>query len=311
MMSSIDAEAEMENLFAEDEAEEAPGTQSLTQEEAERVGQANLDVTGAADTKKRVIKNPQPKLNPERLMGPRGIQTIEDLFEDWDSKGKGKEFDDLDGVMKKLEIWAHRLYPKLPFDNVIDVIANRLGKKKTVQTHLKKIRLGMVTAPVHVGGGDEVQSDDEREVARYDDTEQPDVFQELLKRAGEGVEAVDSNNIQSLTQAPAPAPARNNILTDEQKEKIRKNKEMAALKRKERMEREQRENEAAREAESTMENKEVDATNDEGDAPSHDINEEKEANNDIVDEDEPPRLHIIDDAPQLNLDEMLDEMDQD
>merc|ERR1719348_1523447 len=108
-----------------------------------------------------------------------------------------------------------------------------LEKKKTVQTHMKKIRLGMVTAPVHVGGGDEVQSDDEREVARYDDTEQPDVFQELLKRAGEGVEAVDSTNIQSLTQAPAPA--RNNILTDEQKEKIRKNKEMAALKRKERM----------------------------------------------------------------------------
>ena len=29
----VDAEAEMENLFAQDEAEEAPGTQSLTQEE--------------------------------------------------------------------------------------------------------------------------------------------------------------------------------------------------------------------------------------------------------------------------------------
>ena len=35
MMASmdVDAEAEMENLFAQDEAEEAPGTQSLTQEE--------------------------------------------------------------------------------------------------------------------------------------------------------------------------------------------------------------------------------------------------------------------------------------
>ena len=33
-MASMDAEAEMENLFAEDEAEEEqPGTQSLTQEE--------------------------------------------------------------------------------------------------------------------------------------------------------------------------------------------------------------------------------------------------------------------------------------
>ena len=103
--------------------------------------------------KKRIIKNPQPKLNPDRLMGPRGIQTIEDLFENWESKGKGREFDDLDVIMTKLEHWAHRLYPKLPFDNVVDVVANRLGKKKAVQTHIKKIRLNMVTAPVHVGGG--------------------------------------------------------------------------------------------------------------------------------------------------------------
>ena len=29
----VDAEAEIEGLFAQDEAEEAPGTQSLTQEE--------------------------------------------------------------------------------------------------------------------------------------------------------------------------------------------------------------------------------------------------------------------------------------
>ena len=40
MMSSIDAEAEMENLFAEDEAEEAPGTQSLTQEEGKMKNQS-------------------------------------------------------------------------------------------------------------------------------------------------------------------------------------------------------------------------------------------------------------------------------
>ena len=35
MMASmgVDAEAEMEELFAQDEAEEPPGTQSLTQEE--------------------------------------------------------------------------------------------------------------------------------------------------------------------------------------------------------------------------------------------------------------------------------------
>merc|ERR1719348_1761263 len=184
-----------------------------------------------------------------------------------------------------------------------------LEKKKTVQTHMKKIRLGMVTAPVHVGGGDEVQSDDEREVARYDDTEQPDVFQELLRRAGEGVEPADGNNFPSATQVQAPAKAKANQLSDEQKERIRKNKEMAAMKRKEKLEREHREAEAAKEdeIEAVEKNEEVSENKNEEYAPVNDDKRDKEANND---EDEPPRLQI-DDAPQLDLDEMLEEMDQD
>ena len=48
-------------------------------------------------------------------------------------RGKGREFEDLDVVMKRMEHWAHRLYPKLPFDSVLEVIANRLGKRKVSQ----------------------------------------------------------------------------------------------------------------------------------------------------------------------------------
>ena len=214
---------------------------------AESAAQANLDVTGATDGKRkpRMIKNPQPKLNPERLMGPRGIQTIEDYFQGWESKGKGREFDDLDVIMKNLEHWAHRLYPKLPFDNVIDVIANRLGKKKTVQTHMKKIRLGMVEAPVRIGGGDgEEGSDEEREVARYGgdaEDDQPDVFQQLLQRAGGGD-----------TEDTAPRPATQTKpgsgsggLTEEQRERMQRSRELAARRKQEKLEREQREAEEA------------------------------------------------------------------
>jgi len=50
-------------------------------------------------------------------------------------KGKGEEFRDLDIMMKKMEHWAHRLYPKLPFDDVMNRISI-LGKKKTVQVIL-------------------------------------------------------------------------------------------------------------------------------------------------------------------------------
>ena len=56
--------------------------------------------------------------------------TLEELFADFKPHGKGREFEDLDVVMKKMEHWAHRLFPKLPFNSVLDIIANRLGKRK-------------------------------------------------------------------------------------------------------------------------------------------------------------------------------------
>ena len=52
--------------------------------------------------------------------------------------GKGEEFRDLDIVMKRMEHWAHRLYPKLPFDDVMNRISV-LGKKKTVQVGKTKV----------------------------------------------------------------------------------------------------------------------------------------------------------------------------
>ena len=74
----------------------------------------------------------------------QAIPACVQVFCDFTPRGKGREFDDLDLVMKKMEHWAHRwqsacnrpihtncrLYPKLPFDSVLDVLSNRLGKKK-------------------------------------------------------------------------------------------------------------------------------------------------------------------------------------
>jgi len=284
MMASVDAEAELEDLFAE-EAQEA-GTQSLTQEEEEqRAGdQSRVDETGDGK-KRRIIRNPQPKLNPERLMGDKGIQTIEDYFKDWQSKGKGKEFDDLDVVMKKLEHWAHRLYPKLPFDSVIDVVANRLGKKKAVQTHVKKIRLGMSTAPVRIGGGEEVASEEEQEVERYGGTEEADVFEELVKQSGGS-----SANLPPVTHNQMRPPGG---LTEEQREKMRRNKEMAAKKKRERLEREQRE--AEEEHKRSNEEREL--------AEQDEI--EREMMSTASD------VKVSPGGDNLDLEEMLEEMDQD
>lgn len=86
------------------------------------------------EPKKRTVKNPRPKLDPERLKGPRGIAVIADGFKDFKFHGKGYEKVDLNRVMKRLEHWAHRLYPRFQFDDCLDKI-EKLGQKKPVQVN--------------------------------------------------------------------------------------------------------------------------------------------------------------------------------
>uniref|UniRef100_A0A8C9SKD4 TIMELESS-interacting protein n=1 Tax=Scleropages formosus TaxID=113540 RepID=A0A8C9SKD4_SCLFO len=92
--------------------------------------------------KRRLVKRPQPKLDAQRLISERGLPALRTLFENVKFKGKGHEAEDLGMLMQKMENWAHRLYPKLQFDDFIDKV-ECLGSKKEVQTCLKRIRLDM------------------------------------------------------------------------------------------------------------------------------------------------------------------------
>lgn len=232
-------------LFRDDDDETAAQQPGLFPEEAQEDNQgdgtqmnttANLDITGV-EKKKRVIKNPQPKLDAERIMGSRGIQCLEEIFKDWEPKGRGHEFDDLEVIMYKMNHWTHRLYPKLPFDDTLDILANRLGNKKIVTTHLKKIRMGMV-APVHVGGGGDEggqQAQDEADIARYDAEDEPDRVDE----AGHLFNQVIGT--PAAASPPAPSASARAGPSEEQLERMRRNKEMATRKRRERDEQRRRE----------------------------------------------------------------------
>lgn len=54
------------------------------------------------------------------------------LFENVKFKGKGHEASDLNKMMGVLEHWGHRLFPRMPFDELIERV-ERLGQKKAVQ----------------------------------------------------------------------------------------------------------------------------------------------------------------------------------
>uniref|UniRef100_A0A3P9CEB4 TIMELESS-interacting protein n=1 Tax=Maylandia zebra TaxID=106582 RepID=A0A3P9CEB4_9CICH len=65
------------------------------------------------------------------LISDRGLPALGTLFDNIQFKGKGHEAADLRLLMQKMENWAHRLYPKLQFEDFID------------KTCLKRIRLDM------------------------------------------------------------------------------------------------------------------------------------------------------------------------
>jgi hypothetical protein len=79
--------------------------------------------------------------------------------------------------MKKMEHWAHRLFPKMPFDEVVERV-ERLGSKKEVQTCIKKIRLDMPILTEDFVGSDRDNDDDDvvrrgdDDVVRHSDDEQ-------------------------------------------------------------------------------------------------------------------------------------------
>lgn len=109
------------------------------------------------EPKKRVVRNPRFTLNVERLKGPRGIHTVEEYYKDIKFKGKGHEREDMNNIMKRLQHWAHRLYPKFAFDDTLATV-EKLGKKKQLQTHMERYRKGMLEEQkidVHIHSDDE------------------------------------------------------------------------------------------------------------------------------------------------------------
>ncbi|XP_072236006.1 TIMELESS-interacting protein [Leuresthes tenuis] len=92
--------------------------------------------------KRKGVRRPQPKLDSQRLISEKGLPALRTMFSDVRFKGKGHEAEDLRLLMQKMENWAHRLYPKLQFEDFIDKV-EKLGSKKEVQTCLKRIRLDM------------------------------------------------------------------------------------------------------------------------------------------------------------------------
>lgn len=224
-----------------EETQEGDGDEELGSQALSRLKEIKK---GAA--KKKVMR-PQPKLDAKRLTGDRGIPLLPKLFADVKFKGKGHEAEDLKCMMQIMEHWAHRLFPKMPFDEVIERV-EKLGAKKEVQTCVKKIRNDMPLLDEDYiddrvsdkesdhGDADKAQDNDEGMDFDADEAFDEMIRQEKEKQrlatAQEEEEEEEEELLATLTpkksQPPTPSTG---SLTEEQQERMERNKRIAMEKR--------------------------------------------------------------------------------
>ncbi|KAM6149529.1 TIMELESS-interacting protein isoform 1-T2 [Erethizon dorsatum] len=158
---------------------------------------------------KRTVKGGIPRLDAQRLISERGLPALRHVFDKTKFKGKGHEAEDLKTLIRHMEHWAHRLFPKLQFEDFIDRV-EYLGNKKEVQTCLKRIRLDLpILHEDFVSNSDEVGENTGPDVT----TAELDPF---LTNSAEG---------EQLTPEPRGS------LTEEQQQRVERNRQLALERR--------------------------------------------------------------------------------
>ncbi|CAH0697465.1 unnamed protein product [Spodoptera exigua] len=241
LQDEADEAQELERVIEGDEYDERPRSRAVTpnsddnepkDDEAEE-DKRRVDPTSTKA--KRVTKNPRFILNPARLTGPRGIQVIPEHFKDFKFKGKGHEKEDLDLVLKKLEHWAYRLYPKFQFEDCLKKIET-LGKKRPVMVHLHKIRTDQFLSEETVVQKD--SSDEETQPPQEEDE-----FDKLLQQQIDLARATPApGSVKKAMATPAtplqdrspftmPKATSSPSISDEQKERMIRNRKLAEERR--------------------------------------------------------------------------------
>ncbi|KFV56549.1 TIMELESS-interacting protein [Tyto alba] len=187
----------------------SPGRDDVEWAETDGDGNQQSQTKDSAVATRKVVKRPMPKLDAQRLISERGLPALRHMFDNVKFKGKGHEAEDLKTLIQHMEHWAHRLYPKLQFEDFIDRVET-LGNKKEVQTCLKRIRLDL-----------------------------PILHEDFTSNDGGGGE---SNGLDTAAE-DAPSSSGNaelgslsgTALTEEQQQRMEKNRQLALERRQARM----------------------------------------------------------------------------
>lgn len=181
---------------------------------------------------KRIVRNPQPKLNPDRLQGPKGIPELLRISKNIKLKGRGHELQDVNLIMSTLKHWGHRLFPKIMSSDFFERV-ERLGSKKTIQSYVRRVRMGLENVDVRTmpQSSEFVESDDDNIERGLDDshrgTVREDLFENLLDRHMNEINGQSASTSGSGLQTAKPTV----VLNEDAKAKVERNKQSAIERR--------------------------------------------------------------------------------
>ncbi|XP_057318753.1 TIMELESS-interacting protein [Microplitis mediator] len=248
MTDNLDDEINQRSLSGDEGQNSDDNENKLTNNDQQENDENNEEAGRKIDPKtsrKRIVRNPIPKLNPARLKGPKGIHTIEEYFTGFKFHGKGHEKHDLDRIMKRLEHWGHRLFPKYQFDDFIEKL-EALGTKKELQAFLTRYRRDMMLNEVIIREEDDVIDEREKSPEPVDEfdlliaeqiekTKQATVVTETTQRNNDIFDSLlNSQNQQTLSSSQQVniSESINSTESDEEiKKKIERNRQLAIERR--------------------------------------------------------------------------------
>ncbi|XP_006623911.1 protein TIPIN homolog [Apis dorsata] len=237
------------DIIVQYENQESEEDQDIIQQKLDLENEENKEenikrIDPSTSSKKHIVRNPLPKLNTERLKGPKGIHTIEKYFEGFKYYEKGYEKLDLDRIMKRLEHWGHRLFPKLDFDDFLERL-EKLGTKKDLQVFIKKYRQDMINEDIDIINQDnnidiEENKEQDEPIDEFDllIAEQIEKQKQVMQQSSFNVAATNNDAFDKLLSESNTAnslfttnTSDSSQLSNEVKERIEKNRQQAIQRR--------------------------------------------------------------------------------
>jgi len=193
-------------------------------EEAEEVPDRQIKILnpGGDDdiTKVKKPKRVLLKLDLDKLFSDRGLSAIPNHIKPLKFRGKGHELEDITNICKAYEHWAHRLYPKMTFKDVIEKVEN-LGLKNRKKCFNKRMEIYEESRRMALVTGKENGDEDDDEAPQYmeEDTDSG-LFGEALR--------------EPAPPPDLPPPTETPSLSSEQIERMRQNRIRALDRKKQR-----------------------------------------------------------------------------